>query len=367
MSQGIEKLKKIMVNANTDAVLISSVSNIIYLTGYSGFSNTEREAYLLITKTQQYIITDGRYSEAVLLHIPHFELIERTIKNTLDDIFKKLIKKHHIKKLGLEEDNLSVSEFKQIKKHYNNTYHYSLTAMRSVKDNDEIARIEKACDLGDKTFDYILKKIKKGVSEKEIAFEIEFFIKKNGADLSFPTIVAFGKNSAIPHHQSGNDILNNNQFVLLDFGVKLNNYCSDMTRTIFFGKPTEKQKKIYQVVLESQKRAIDFLNTKYKILNTKTKSLKASDVDNAARDYIIEQNYPTIPHSLGHGIGIEVHEFPNISPNSKDILKEGMVFSIEPGIYIPGFGGVRIEDLVVLEKQDPRLLTKSRKTLIELT
>ena len=134
-----------------------------------------------------------------------------------------------------------------------------------------------------------------------------------------------------------------------------------MTRTVFFGKATNKQKKMYQTVLEAQKRAIELLNTKYLILNTSKKSIKASEIDKVARDYIISKNYKTIPHSLGHGIGLEVHESPRLSPKSKDILKPGMVFTIEPGIYIPDFGGVRIEDVVLLEESHTRLLTISSK------
>jgi len=149
---------------------------------------------------------------------------------------------------------------------------------------------------------------------------------------------------------------------LLDFGVKYQNYCSDMTRTIFFGKADEKFKKMYRTVLNAQQLTIEQLNN----LTIAKKQIKASYVDNIARKHITDQGFPTIPHSLGHGIGIEVHEQPRLSPKSKDILKEGMVFSIEPGIYIQGYGGVRIEDLVVLEKNASRLLTHSPKHLIEI-
>lgn len=349
-----------------DAVLISSIPNIIYLTKYSGFSKEEREAFLFVTSTKQYILTDGRYTHAVKKLIPDFQLIEISGKNSLEKIFKNLISKHKIKRLGFEGNNLSFLEHKTFKKYFNNLYHLSLSDLRVIKTPEEISKIEKACKLGDKTFDYILKKIKLGISEKEVANEIEFFIKKNGADLSFPPIVAFGINSAIPHHQTSDKRLaTSDKLVLLDFGVKLNNYCSDMTRTVFFGKPTAEQKKMYQTVLAAQKKSVDYLTT--------SDVRQASFADKAARDYIVSKGYKTIPHSVGHGIGIEVHEAPHLSPRSKDILKDGMVFSIEPGIYLPNFGGVRIEDLVVLEKSGlprrkagPRLLTHSPKQVIEL-
>lgn len=380
MKTRLDKLKAKLIDNDLDAILVSSVSNITYLTGFSNFSKDEREAFLLIVAQPQglthktsgvsgYILTDGRYSEAVKKQVKDFELIEISSELSLEKALKNLAKKHNIKKLGFEGHNVSFLEHKKLSKYFNNIYHLSISQLRSVKTSDEISKIEKACALGDKTFEYILNKIKEGVSEKELAFEIEFFIKKQGANISFPPIVAFGKNSSVPHHLPTNNQLTNNQIVLLDFGVKLNNYCSDMTRTVFFGKATDEQKKMYQTVLEAQQKAIELLNTKYKIQNT----LKASEVDRIARDYIISQGYKTIPHSLGHGTGLEVHESPHLSPLSKDILKANMVFSIEPGIYIPNFGGVRIEDLVVLEKSGlprrqagPRLLTSSPKEIIEL-
>lgn len=152
------------------------------------------------------------------------------------------------------------------------------------------------------------------------------------------------------------------QFVLLDFGIKVDNYCSDMTRTIFYGKASNKQKKIYQTVLEAQTKAADFLNQQIK----SKKKVIGKEVDQVARDYIISQGFPAIPHGLGHGIGLEVHEAPRLSPKSDDEITEGMVFSIEPGIYIPGYGGVRIEDLYVVEKSGLRQLTGSSKDIIEL-
>lgn len=164
----------------------------------------------------------------------------------------------------------------------------------------------------------------------------------------------------MPHHQTGNTKLNYGDIVLLDLGAKIENYCSDMTRTLFFGKPSRKQKEIYKTVLIAQQRAVDVINATIK----NGKQVKAAAVGEVARKYIISKGYPSIPHSLGHGIGLEVHEHPSLSPKSRDILKEGMVFSIEPGIYIEGFGGIRIEDLFVLEKSGLRQLTTSSKDKI---
>jgi|WetSurMetagenome_2_1015567.scaffolds.fasta_scaffold00385_25 Xaa-Pro aminopeptidase len=363
MITSLEKLQEELKKSSFNAVLVSSNPNIIYLTNYSGFSKEEREAFLFIVKDEQYVLTDARYAEEVKRLIPDFKLIEISSKNSLNQILQMLKLKHKIKKIGIEENNLRVSEYKNLTKLFKNTFHYGgLHSLRSNKTLDEIFKIEKACKLGDKTYNYILKELRVGISEKQLAVKIEMFLKENLADISFTPIVAFGKNSAVPHHVPSDDKLANKQIVLLDFGVKLNNYCSDMTRTVYFGYAPDEFKKMYNIVLESQAQAIKHL----KSLVANHKSIPAKDIDKVARDYIISKGYPGIPHSLGHGIGIEVHETPHLSPKSKDILKEGMVFSIEPGIYIPNFGGVRIEDLVVLTKKGPKLLTHSPKNLIEI-
>ncbi len=374
----LKQLKEQIKKEKFDAVLISSVSNISYLTGFTNFSKDEREAFLIIGDDFQYIITDARYSEAIKKDVPHFQLFERGYKTPVEDLFKTL--KKDITSLGIEEDNLTVSEHRKIKKHFKKTKHFDVNSIRSIKNNEEIKKIETACKIGDRAFEYVLKKIKAGVTEKQIAQEIEKFIKENGAEISFPSIVAFGANSSVPHHQTGNDVLGPSTqlslrsgreglIILLDFGVKFENYCSDMTRTVFFGTPSKKQEDIYNAVLTAQQKAVDFLNLKIK----SNKNVSAQQVDKAARDYIISKGYSSIPHSLGHGIGLQVHEHPNLSPKSKEVLKEGMVFSIEPGIYIKDFGsprstrveagGVRIEDLFVYEKGKLRQLTTSPKNL----
>lgn len=362
MGNKINKIKLLIEKSDLDAVLISSVSNIVYLTDYCGFSYFEREAFLVITGKANYLITDGRYSEAVS-DISGFELLEVSSTRRLEHIFKYLSEEKKIKKIGIDENNITIAENKKLKKYFRAIPVPDLKNLRIIKDEDEISKIEKACKLGDEAFDFILKKLKLGVTEKQIAFEIEFFIRKRGVDISFPPIVAFGKNSSIPHHQPTNNELITHSPVLLDFGVRYQNYCSDMTRTVFFGKADGKFKKMYNTVLTAQQKAIDLL--KWSMINGKS-SIKASDVDKVVRSHIISQGFPTIPHSLVHGIGIDVHEPPRLSPKSKDILKEGMVFSIEPGIYLPGSGGVRIEDLVLLEEKGLILLTHSSKEIIEI-
>lgn len=379
----LRQIKKNLKKEKLDAVLISSVENITYLSGYANFSKEEREAYILVGKNFEYIITDGRYSEAVLKNVPHLTLFERGNKKSTEDLFKK--HRNEIKVLGIEEDDLTVSEHKTFKKYFINIKHFNLRHLRNIKSREEIKKIENAAKLGDKAFEYILRKIKVGISEKELAWELEKYIKDKGGEFSFPAIVAFGKNSSVPHHQTGQTKLGpkNGQFILIDMGVKYQNYCSDMTRVVFFGKPSDKQKKIYNIVLTVQQKAVDFINKSIK----SGKKIMTKDVDKVAREYIKSQNFPDIPHSLGHGVGLEVHEHPYLSFRSKEELKEGMVFSIEPGIYLPAgrqglpdfgsprfapaaslrageAGGVRIEDLYLLEKDGLKQITNSPKELI---
>lgn len=364
--QKLERLRESLKEEKLDAILVSSIANITYLTGFSNFSRHEREAFLVITATKQYVITDARYSEAVQREIPDFELLEISSQKLLKAVFEDLSKEKHIKKFGIEENNITVTEQKLISKYFNTVANSSILKLRMIKNDSEIHAIQKACKLGDKTFDYILGKIKEGISEKELEFKIEFFMKKNHAEISFPPIVAFGANSSVPHHATSDQTLATNDIILLDFGVKLNNYCSDMTRTIFFGNPPDQFKKMYQTVLDAQQKAIELLTSHFSPFTSGEKTLKGSEVNNVARNHIIQHNYPSIPHSLGHGIGLEVHESPRLSPTSKDTLKREMVFSVEPGIYIPGFGGVRIEDLVALTDDHVKILTHSNKKLIAL-
>lgn len=358
----LKKLRKLLTANNLDAVLVSSVPNIIYLTNYEGFSTDEREGFLLITKTNQYVITDARYGEAVR-NLNDFTFCESTATTPLSTIIKTLAHTNGVQIVGFEEHNLTVAEYTKLQTVGISLKPVSLAALRIIKTPEEIITVQKACDLGDATFQYILPHLTEGITEKEIATKMELFMKEHGGDISFKPIVAFGANAAIPHHQTNNQILITNNFVLLDFGAKVANYCSDMTRTIFFGNPTTEQQKMYQTVYDAQQKAIEYLITNYESGNT----VLGMDVDAIARDHIINQGYPNLPHSLGHGIGLAVHEAPRLSPNSKDVLQQGMVFSIEPGIYVPGFGGVRIEDLVVIKKDGITQLTNASKEFIQIS
>lgn len=230
---------------------------------------------------------------------------------------------------------------------------------------NKLQSIKKACNLTDLAFAQILKNIRIGVTEKELAKEVRKIFKANKARLAFRPIIAFGKNSYEIHHKPTNKRLDKKGgFILIDIGAKVNGYCADMSRTVFFGKATSRQKKIYKTVLEAQEKSIKFIKLYYNDIYHYS-DLTTKDIDRVARDYVVKQNFPNIPHSVGHGIGKRVHEGFKISPKSRTILKNEMVFTIEPGIYIKGVGGVRIEDVFYLNKGKLTQLTKSPKKLTE--
>lgn len=360
------KVRHFLQKHNVDAVLISSVPNIIYLTSYSGFSSQERDAYLLITKYEQYLFTNPLYFDEVRTIVNNFHIYEINKKNPFTRLLAKLVKEKNIQFLGIESDNLTLKEYQDLQKVIKtNLKPLSLRSLRIVKTSEEIRKIKKACDLGDKAFSFILRYIKPGITEKDVAFELETFIRKNGGEPAFPTIVGFGSNSAIPHHKTNTTPLRNTDILLVDFGVRINNYCSDMTRTFFIGKPTQEQNTVYKTILEAQKKALELLHHKL-VYDTQERHITAASLDKVVREYIISQGYPSIPHSVGHGIGIQVHEPPTLSTISKEKLMEGMVFSIEPGIYLPGKFGIRIEDIFALQNNKLIKLTNSSTSLIQI-
>jgi Xaa-Pro aminopeptidase len=347
------ELKKILKKNKIDCFLITSPKNVFYLTGYRGFLNEEKDAKILITKRNNYLFTDKRY----LGDIPYL----KNLKLSETETFKEVIKTNKIKSAGFEKNSVTFSEFKLLKKIFSRLkpLNNAVEKLREIKIEAEIKNIKKACAIGDKAFKYIIKEIKTGVTEKDLETNLKIFIIKNGGEISFRPIIAFGKNSAVPHHQSSEIKLNKGMIVLLDFGVNYNGYCSDMTRTVFFGPPTAEFKKIHQIVWRAQKKTEE-------LIRKSVLKIRASDIDKTARNYIIKNGYPSMPHSLGHGVGIEVHEKPNLSPKSKSTLKNGMVFSIEPGIYLNGFGGVRIEDLYLLKNNTLEKITHSTSEIISL-
>ena len=348
MTNRVEKLQK---KLNTgEGVLISSKANIFY---YSGF--TSEDGMLYISKEKAVLLTDSRYTLQAKLEAPDFEAVINKTKEYLKEITED--------RIYIEESYLTVKMKEQLEKDLSGKEFLNgqsmISELRYIKDEEEIKRIKAAEDLGCLAFSHILKYLKCGAIEADIALELEFFMKKNGASaLSFDTICASGVRSAMPHGTASDKEIKAGELVTLDFGCVLDGYCSDMTRTVIVGNPSdERQVEIYNTVLNAQKAALDILAS----------GLPCAEADKAARDLIKNAGYgECFGHSLGHSLGIEIHESPNLSEKSKDILKPGNVVTVEPGIYIEGFGGVRIEDVAVITENGYINLTTSEKELIIL-
>ena len=348
--------KKLLPFLNeNDIFLITSPHGLRYFTGFSG-----GEGAAVIGKKLKILITDSRYTEAAKNEAYNFVVTE---SSSYFSPLKDIVTNNGIENIFYEDYFLTVSLFEKIKEIVGNSvsfkaYSFELEKLRMKKNEFELCCIKKAEQICSNAFKNVLSKIKAGMTELELAAEIEYFMKKSGAQkTSFDTIVISGKKTSMPHGMPDNKKLNYGDFITMDFGYVYNGYCSDMTRTIVLGKANEEQRKIYDVVLNAQLTALEFLSA----------GKTAKEADSIARNVIEKAGYGKFfGHSLGHGVGLLIHELPNLSPNSEFILEENMVVSCEPGIYIPDFGGVRIEDLVVIIENGIVNLTDAEKKLIEI-
>lgn len=329
-----------------EGVIISSYPNIFY---YSQF--TSEDAFLIITKDRQILVTDSRYTLQAKYQAHDFEIYD--IENGLEPLFNGI--KEEV--FGFEENAVTVREFARFQKVTKKLVPMSakICAPRRIKDSTEIEKIAKAEELAKEALCNTLPKIRVGMTEREVALMIEFYMLSNGAQkTSFETIVASGVRSSMPHGVASDKPICRGDFVTMDFGCVLDGYCSDMTRTVVMSEASDRQKEIYDIVLKAQNAAID------KAAKGKT----CADIDAVARNIIEDAGYgENFGHSLGHSVGIEIHERPNFSPKSSDITENGNVITVEPGIYIEGFGGVRIEDVIVIGEKT-RNLTDFTKELI---
>ncbi|MBI5448769.1 aminopeptidase P family protein [Candidatus Gottesmanbacteria bacterium] len=369
------------------ALLITNPTNIRYLTGFTGAAPEEREAYVLLTQKTPYLFTSALYRESTKNLKSQIPMTKQdtitTVEISREDPFTKklteILKKNACVRLEFEENNLTVAELGKLKKELKGITliptQNKIEELRVIKKDDEITNIRAAATCTDRCFDYILGKLKPGISERQIAWEIESYIRKNGASLAFSPIVAFGRNPSMPHYQPKDRCkLTANNLILLDFGARVNGYCSDMTRVVFTGKPKNEWLHAYNTVFEAQSAAIKYLQAQGRTLNPQLLGTKA---DQIARDVIERAGFPTYPHSLGHGVGLDIHEIPRLisqkdrilpktQPQKDAILLSGIVLTVEPGIYMEGSYGIRIEDLVLLKQDGIELLSKSPKNIIIL-
>lgn len=339
--------------------LITSKTNIRYLSNFTGSSG-----FMLITKSKKYLFTDFRYIERAKNSIKKGIEIVNTTKmwrnpKELKENWQKILKKHKIKVLGIEESDLTVSRYKNFKKispkvkFKDVSEHYE--KIREIKKKDEIAQTIKSQRINEKVFKEIEKLInsRKPITEIEVAWKIRELGHKYGADeVSFDPIVGFGKNSSIVHHEPGKTKLKKSDIVLIDMGMKYKGYCSDMTRMIMPKNPTPLQKEIYAIVLEAQMAGIKAI----------TDGMTGAKADKIVRDIIVKAGYgDQYGHSGGHGVGLDIHEMPALSEKYNKPLRENSIITVEPGIYLEGKFGVRIEDMVLITKKGNKNLTKIKK------
>ncbi len=336
-----------------DAVLITSPHNLRYFSSFSG-----GEGYCLLAKNLKVIIVDSRYTVAAKEECKGFEVIEY-FGGKLFDILNNIIIENSIKILGFEDKALTVNEYNLFKDKLDVELlciESDLDIMRSVKTDAEIELIKKAEEIGDISFKNVIPLVKVGMTENELAAEIEYQMRKLGAiGPSFSTIAVSGKKTVMPHGIPDSKKIEKGDMITLDFGCIYNGYCSDMTRNLCMGEPTKKQKEVYDIVLKAQLSGLSAIKA----------GVTGKEADKAARDVIENAGYGAyFGHSLGHGVGLMIHELPNLSPRSDTVLLKNTVVSCEPGIYIEGEFGVRIEDLVVVKKDGIINLTSSTKELI---
>lgn len=363
------RLRGLMQELALDAILVTGRPNTFWLTGFSGSTSM-----LLIGHAQAHLLVDFRYTIQARSQVTQ----NTTVIEIPDTFYKSLdaiLDEAGYLRIGYEGSIMTVSELARMteKMHHSPQFinlESQLDVMRKVKDAKEISLIADAVRMGDAVFLEALPLIKPGMTEAELAGEMEYRMRRLGArGPSFDTIIAGGENGALCHWSASNKKLKQGEAIVMDFGVKLNGYCSDMTRTVFLGDPQPEMRKIYNIVLKAQMEALSALQEAGNdiLRSGASAGMTGSAADAVARRIIDDAGYgKCFGHSLGHGVGIEVHEEPRLSSKSEDVLGDGMVFTIEPGIYVEGLGGVRIEDMATYENGVFRNFTGSSKEMIIL-
>lgn len=348
----LRKLRQRLLDASVEALLITDPANRRYLSGFTGSAGT-----LIISQDRALLATDFRYYERVKTQAPEFELVE--LQNNLTDVLPGLVDDLDVRLLGFESENVTMAQYDQWTNALAKDVQFVATtgvveALRATKDEQELKNLQQAIELTDAAYAHIAEYIQPGMTERQIAWELEQFVRSRGADKMAFVTVAAGPNAAMPHAVPSQRPVQIADPIVMDMGALMSGYHADLTRTVVMGKGGDKYQKIYNIVLEAQKTALQGIRP----------GMTGREADALARDVIQNAGYGEFfGHSLGHGLGLVVHESPWLShrPRGDNILEPGMVFTIEPGIYLPGEFGVRIEDVALLREDGLQVLSKAAK------
>ncbi|WP_309118771.1 Xaa-Pro peptidase family protein [Paenibacillus sp.] len=351
----LKKLRAAMEGEGLEALLVTNPVNRRYLSGFTGSAG-----YVVVTASSALLFTDFRYVTQASEQASGFDIVEHGTSplSSVGDALRAA----GIARLGFEQQHVSYGAYMSYGRDLGGIELTPTDGMveklRRIKDEAELAVIRKAVAIADAGFEFMLKTLRPGMREIDAALELESFMKKQGAKgPSFDTIIASGERSALPHGVAGERVIGTNEFVKMDFGALYEGYCSDMTRTVMIGTPTPKHREIYDIVLEAQMTALAGIKP----------GITGREGDALARNVIAARGYgDNFGHGTGHAVGMDIHESPRLSKTEEAKLEPGMVVTVEPGIYLPGFGGVRIEDIVVVTENGCEILTKSTKDFITL-
>ncbi len=355
----IAQLREVMSRIGVDAFLISQPESRRYLSGFTGHDHPPMDSagFLFITGSEAILLTDGRTVEQAEKEAPYFEIRRMDVR--LPSELERFVPQMGLSRVAFEGNHLTYRLYDEVSRAIGEativpTYDV-LDHIRAIKGPGELEAIREAVAIADRAFAHILTIVTPGMTERQLVWEMEAFLRKNGSEgVAFDTIVASGPNASMPHHVPGDRPLQAGEPIIIDWGARVRGYCSDITRTIVLGEADEKLKRVYNTVLEGQEKAEARIRA----------GITGAKADGIARKVIEDAGFgDAFGHGLGHGVGLAIHESPRVGKASQDVLEDGMVFSVEPGIYLPGWGGVRIEDLATLRGGKVIVLTRSPKQL----
>lgn len=351
MHARVDRVRQLLTEQALDGVLIHKAENRTYVTGFTG-----SEGFVLVTQQAALLLVDFRYVEQAHTEAPAFEVIKAQREFTPSLV--EVVRSRELRRLGFERDGVTYQQYQDVARALEPVELVpvdSVDRLRWVKDRDELARIRQAVAIGDAAFTHIQGFLRPGAVERAVAMELEFFMRRQGADKeAFDSVVASGPRSALPHGRASDRAMQRGDLVTVDFGAIYRGYASDCTRTVVLGEAAPRQREIYLLVLAALQTALGGIRP----------GMQGKEADALARTVIAEAGYgDAFGHSLGHGVGLAVHEGPRLSSRAEEMLEPGMVVTVEPGIYLPGWGGVRIEDLVVITEHGCEVLTHAAKDL----